>query len=59
VILTWPTVAGRNYLVQFKDSLSIPTWSDAGIAVTATGSTMSFTNSLSSSTARFYRVQTQ
>jgi hypothetical protein len=59
IILTWPTVAGNAYQLQYKDSLTTPGWSTFGGFVTATNSSMSFTNSISASTTRFYQIQAQ
>jgi hypothetical protein len=55
VILTWNSQAGRTYQVQSRDSLSAGTWGNLGGPIPATGSTTSFTNTISSDT-RFYRV---
>ena len=56
VVLTWQSVANHTYQVQAKTSLLDATWVDLGTAVTATGSTLSLTNSLTAG-ARFYRVR--
>jgi hypothetical protein len=56
VILTWQSVSGHSYQVQFKDSLSALSWSNASLAITAAGATTSFTNTVPGA-ARFYRVQ--
>lgn len=56
VVLTWESVASHTYQVQSKASLTDPTWTDAGSAITATGSTTSATNNLTTTT-QFYRVQ--
>jgi hypothetical protein len=54
--LTWNSVAGRNYQVQSKDSVSASTWI-TNASVTATGFSTSFTNAgMSSVGQRFYRV---
>jgi hypothetical protein len=59
VILTWETVPGREYQLQYTDSLSNPVWSNFGGFVIATENTMSFTNSLPDSETRFFRIQLQ
>ena len=56
VILTWPSVVGHNYQVQSRDSISTGDWSNLGGVITATSTTSSFTNSISGSDTRFYRV---
>jgi hypothetical protein len=58
VVLSWDSVAGHSYQVQSRGALASGTWANLGSAVTATGSTTSFTNSLSGE-AQFYRVQGQ
>ncbi|HWH68717.1 MAG TPA: hypothetical protein VNT26_04995, partial [Candidatus Sulfotelmatobacter sp.] len=54
-VLTWPSVPGRNYVVQFKASLASPDWTDAGAPTIATTATTSWTNA-AAVPARFYRV---
>ena len=56
VILSWQSVSGHSYQVQFKDALSASSWSNASLAITAAGATTSFTNTVPGA-ARFYRVQ--
>lgn len=58
VVLSWQSVAGHGYQVQSRESLSTGSWSDLGSAITATGSTTSFTNVISGA-SNFYRVQGQ
>ena len=58
-VLTWPTTLGVNYQVQYRDSLSDGAWANAGNVLTATGSTLSYTNNPVNATARFYRVRGQ
>jgi hypothetical protein len=58
VLLSWQSVAGHAYQVQSRGSLSNGTWTNLGGAITAAGSTSSFTNTLSGQT-QFYRVQGQ
>jgi Tol biopolymer transport system component len=52
--VVWSAVVGRNYVVQFKNSLDA-TWSNASGAIEADGTSMSFAHN-SSSPQRFYRV---
>ncbi|MCS7064201.1 MAG: hypothetical protein NZM04_09210 [Methylacidiphilales bacterium] len=56
--LTWKSVAGKTYQVQFTDNLSTPNWQNLGSPITATGSTTQFTDTTVPPTAvrRFYRV---
>ena len=58
IVLSWQSVTGHAYQVQSRGSLSSGTWANLGGAVMATGSSASFTNTLSGET-QFYRVQGQ
>jgi hypothetical protein len=58
-VLTWPATFGVTYQVQYKDSLSDPTWTDIGGRVTATSSPLSFTNNAPGPLNRCYRVRGQ
>ena len=51
----WAAVPDRNYVVQFKDSLSAPNWSNASGVLTATSNSESFPHA-SSAGQRYYRV---
>lgn len=54
--ITWPIVPGKTYTVQFKNSLSDPTWQDLNGNVVFVGN-QGFCNDLSvGSGPRFYRV---
>lgn len=56
-MILWSAVAGKSYLVQFKDALSTSAWSDLGEVVTATGSTASSVDeTVGMQNQRFYRV---
>jgi len=55
VTLTWTTVPGRTYVVQFKDHLEDPEWSPLP-AVHAINSTTSLIDTLSPFARRFYRI---
>ncbi|HET7624765.1 MAG TPA: immunoglobulin domain-containing protein [Verrucomicrobiae bacterium] len=58
VVLTWQSVAGHNYQVQFKNNLADSNWTDLGSPVMATGNSTSFTNEISGAN-RFFRIQGQ
>jgi hypothetical protein len=54
--ITWATIPGHtNYVLQYKDDLSITNWNQSG-PVTAGGTTGSMTNSIGGAPQRFYRV---
>jgi uncharacterized repeat protein (TIGR03803 family) len=54
--LTWSTEAGGMYQLQYNSDLSSSNWSNLGSAVTATGATLSTTDSLTNGPQRFYRL---
>ncbi len=54
--LTWSTEAGGTYQPQCSSDLSWTNWTDLGSAVTATGATLSATDSVTNAPRRFYRV---
>jgi hypothetical protein len=54
--LTWSTEAGGLYQLQYNSDLSSSNWSNLGSAVTATGATLSTTDSLTNGPQRFYRL---
>jgi glycosidase len=56
--VTWKSVAGTSYQVQYKDDLTAPTWQNLGAPITATGSTTNFTDTTVPPTQirRFYRI---
>jgi hypothetical protein len=53
--LTWTTVPGGTYRLQYKDSLENPVWHDLA-DFPATTSTISVTDSIAAAPQRFYRV---
>jgi hypothetical protein len=52
--VVWSAVVGRNYVVQYKDSLDA-SWTNASEVIEAGSTSMSFAHN-SSSPQRFYRV---
>ncbi len=57
VTVTWNSVAGGMYRVQFINNLNGGTWTDLSPDVTATGSTATQTNAVGSATQQFYRIE--
>jgi hypothetical protein len=53
--VTWSSVPGRTYRLQYKNSIDETGWHDAGDVV-ATSTTTSATNNVSGLPQRFYRV---
>jgi hypothetical protein len=59
VVLTFDTLAGRRYRVQYKTHLREDNWTDLGVDQTATANSLSVTNDVGGITARFYRIVVQ
>jgi hypothetical protein len=56
VSLTWTAMAGVAYQLQYKTNLTATNWVILGVANTATGGTLSASDTISSNSQRFYRV---
>jgi hypothetical protein len=54
--ITWSSVAGKTYRLQYKGNLTGESWHDISPDVTATGATTSATDAVSESSERYYRV---
>jgi uncharacterized repeat protein (TIGR03803 family) len=54
--LTWSTEAGGRYQLQYNSDLSSSNWISLGSAFTATGATLSTTDSVTNAQQRFYRL---
>jgi hypothetical protein len=55
-MLSWVGMSGFNYQLEYKDDLAAPAWTALGAPVTGTGATITFTNDLTQSSQRFYRL---
>jgi hypothetical protein len=56
LVLTWPGVVGHNYAVQVKGALNEAQWFNLASPMTATATTTSYTNNLTSGASQFYRI---
>jgi uncharacterized repeat protein (TIGR03803 family) len=56
VLLAWSAVSGQKYQLQYKSALTTSTWTNLGPPVWATNLAATATDSVNSSTQRFYRV---
>jgi uncharacterized repeat protein (TIGR03803 family) len=56
ISLTWTSVVGETYRVQFNDDLASTNWLDLGSAIIATNSTMTTSDLIGTNAQRFYRV---
>jgi hypothetical protein len=54
--LTWNSMPGRQYLVEYKTSASSSTWTTIGDVITTEGSTGSYSDSTAGDSVRFYHV---
>ncbi len=57
--VTWSSVAGALYGLQYSSNLTDAGWNNISPAITATGPTTSQTNSLGTGPQQFYRVKLQ
>jgi hypothetical protein len=57
LIFTWPSYAGLTYQLEYSDDLTIPGWVPQGSPLAGTGSPISVTNSLDTSSLRFFRLR--
>jgi hypothetical protein len=55
-VFSYPTVTGQTYQLQYTTDLDSGAWLPAGSAVPGTGTPVSVTNSVSSSTQMFFRL---
>ena len=55
-VLTWPTIAGQTYQLQYKDDLTAVTWILLDGLYVGTGSPIMITNDLGASPQRFFRL---
>ena len=55
-VITWDSVPGKTYRLQYKTTVNSTSWFDVSPDVTATGLSTSGTNTLDNNSQRFYRV---
>jgi hypothetical protein len=56
IILRWRSVCGQGYRVECSDAWQPPSWQPASALITAAGAITAWTNPISSSPIRLYRV---
>jgi hypothetical protein len=56
-ILSWPSVSGQLYQIEYKDDLGAANWAPLGSPIVATGAPILLTNNPASPTERFYRLR--
>jgi hypothetical protein len=57
VTITWNSIVGETYRVQFKSAMTESNWNDLGSNMTAVASTSFQTEPLNRNRQRFYRIQ--
>ena len=55
--LQWNALAGRSYLVQYKNNLVVTSWSNLPPIVDATGALASAIDPFATSAQRYYRIE--
>jgi uncharacterized protein YfiM (DUF2279 family) len=58
-IISWPTVTGRTYQLEYKDDLMAAAWTPQGNSLPGNDAMAVVTNNISDSPQRFFRVQVQ
>lgn len=56
--ITWNTVLGETYLLDYKDDMNAVSWTSLGASIIGTGLPVTFTNN-AALTKRYYRIRTQ
>jgi hypothetical protein len=56
LVFTWSTAAGQNYQIEYKNDLASSSWTSLGGPINGTGSSISFTNDLTTA-QRFFRLR--
>jgi hypothetical protein len=57
LLMSWPTVSGQSYQIEYKDDLNLPTWIALGSPLVGTGATMTVTNDTTVTSQRYYRLR--
>jgi hypothetical protein len=56
VSITFNTVAGQRYRVEYKEALDLAGWTELAPAQTALGPSLTVFDSVNAATQRFYRA---
>jgi hypothetical protein len=56
VSLSFDTIPGRMYSVEYKNDLNAGSWTPLGTPVVAAGTSLSVNDTITSSPQRFYRI---
>jgi hypothetical protein len=55
-VVEFPSAAGNTYRLQKSPSVTMPTWTDAGLRLIGTGSAMQFNDMIGAAQAQIYRL---
>jgi hypothetical protein len=58
-IVSWPTVTGQTYQIEYSDNLKTGVWTPLGSALAGNGLAAAVTNNMSASPQRFFRLKVQ
>jgi hypothetical protein len=58
-VVSFPTITGQMYQLEYKDNLSAATWTPLGDSVAGNDAMVDVTNNISASPQRFFRVEVQ
>ena len=56
LVLSWPSLSGQSYQIEYKDDLAATNWTSVGSPVIGTGAPILFTNIPPLVNQRFYRL---
>jgi hypothetical protein len=57
MVLSWTSVSGATYQLQYKDDLGTATWTPLGAPMPGSGALLTITNDFTKSSQRFYRLE--
>jgi hypothetical protein len=58
-VVSFPTITGQMYQLEYKDNLSAATWTPLGDSMAGNDAMVAVTNNISASPHRFFRVEVQ
>jgi hypothetical protein len=57
LVMSWHSVPGQTYHIEYKDDLNAGTWTVLGSTLVGNGSLLTVTNDLTASSQRYYRLR--
>jgi hypothetical protein len=58
-LVSWPTITGQTYQLEYEDDLDFNTWQPVGTPLPGIDGIVTVTNNLAVSSSRFFRVRVQ